>query len=95
ELIDAAVVQAGLAVRQWRAGDRFRPLGAPGSRKLQDFFVDAGVPREARHSVPLIVCGEDIVWVGGHRLDDRFKVTPATTETLRLTLTAGPQEEVA
>ncbi|CAN5770406.1 tRNA lysidine(34) synthetase TilS [soil metagenome] len=95
EFIDASLVEAGLTVRQWRPGDRFRPLGAPGSRKLQDFFVDAGVPRAARHRVPLIVCGGEIVWVGGHRLDDRFKVTSATVEALRLTLAGTAREEVA
>ncbi len=95
ELIDASLVRAGMAVRQWKPGDRFRPLGAPGSRKLQDFFVDSGVPRHARHRVPLLVSGDEIVWVGGHRLDDRFKVTPATVKTLRLTLTTGAASEVA
>lgn len=95
ELIDASRVQAGLAVRQWRPGDRFRPLGAPGSRKLQDFFVDTGVPRDARHGVPLVVSGDEIVWVGGHRLDDRFKVTAATVKILRLTITTGAAWEVA
>lgn len=95
EMIDASLVRAGLSVRQWQAGDRFRPLGAPGSRKLQDFFVDTGVPRSSRRLVPLVVSGNDIVWVAGHRLDDRFKVGPATTEVLQLTLSEVAQEEVA
>lgn len=95
EMIDASLVRSGLSVRQWHAGDRFRPLGAPGSRKLQDFFVDTGVPRASRHLVPLVVRGNDIVWVAGHRLDDRFKVGPATTEILQLTLSEVAQEAVA
>ena len=95
ELVDASLLGAGLAVRQWQPGDRFRPLGAPGTRKLQDFFVDAGVPRAARHTVPLVVSGDSIVWVGGHRLDDRFKVTASTTRVLSLTLSPAAQKEVA
>lgn len=95
ELIDAAKVAGGLRVRQWQPGDRFRPLGAPGSRKLQDFFVDAGVPRARRHLVPLLTSGRDIVWVAGHRLDDRFKVGPGTTEVLQVTLAEAAHEEVA
>jgi tRNA(Ile)-lysidine synthase len=95
EVIDASLVPAGLSVRQWQPGDRFRPLNAPGSRKLQDFFVDTGVPRASRHLVPLVVSGPDIVWVAGHRLDDRFKVGPATTEVLQLTLGEAAQEAVA
>jgi tRNA(Ile)-lysidine synthase len=95
ELIDASLVPAGLSVRQWQPGDRFRPLNGCGSRKLQDFFVDTGVPRALRHLVPLVVCGPEIVWVGGHRLDDRFKVGPATTEVLQMTLGEAAREAVA
>lgn len=95
ETVDVSAVPAGLSVRQWQPGDRFRPLGAPGSRKLQDFFVDTGVPRASRHLVPLVVSGPEIVWVAGHRLDDRFKVGPGTTEVLQLTLGEAAQEEVA
>lgn len=94
EMIDASLVRTGLSVRQWQPGDRFRPLNAPGSRKLQDFFVDTGVPRAARHNVPLVVSGNDIVWVAGHRLDDRFKVGPSTTEVLQLTLSQVAQEAI-
>jgi tRNA(Ile)-lysidine synthase len=89
ELIDAAALDGGLTVRQWRPGDRFHPLGAPGSRKLQDFFVDAGVPRADRATVPVVVSGPRIVWLAGHRLDGRFKVTEATRDRLRLSLSAA------
>jgi tRNA(Ile)-lysidine synthase len=92
ELIDAAALEGGLSVRQWRPGDRFHPLGAPGSRKLQDFFVDAGVPRAARATVPLVVSGSRIVWVAGHRLDDRFKVTGASRRCLRLRIAAATEQ---
>ena len=44
-----------LAVRTPRSGDRFHPLGAPGRRKLSDVFVDAGVPRTRRESIPLVI----------------------------------------
>lgn len=92
ELIDAAALESGLAVRQWQPGDRFHPLGAPGTRKLQDFFVDAGVPRAARPMVPVVVSGSRIVWVAGHRLDDLFKVTGATRRCLRLSLAAATEQ---
>jgi tRNA(Ile)-lysidine synthase len=52
--------------------------------KLQDYFVNAKVPRAERDRVPLVVSGEDIVWVVGHRIDDRYKVTPQTKQTIRL-----------
>jgi tRNA(Ile)-lysidine synthase len=65
-----------LAVRTRRPGDRFHPLGAPGPRKLQDFFVDRKVPREERDRVPLVVDGRDrIVWVVGQAVAEDFRVT--------------------
>ncbi len=88
--LDAAAAPGGLAVRGWRFGDRFRPLGLGGSKKLQDFFVDAKVARGARGRVPLLVSGDEILWVVGHRVDDRAKVTPATRSLLRVTARPDP-----
>lgn len=69
---DADRLKGPLAVRLRRPGDRFWPAGMEGSKKLQDLLVDAKVPRSARGRIPLLVCGDDIVWVIGHRLDRRF-----------------------
>ena len=51
----------GLKVRAWRAGDRL----AGRSKKIQDVFVDAKIPRSARESWPLVVRGEEVVAVPG------------------------------
>jgi tRNA(Ile)-lysidine synthase len=83
-VLDADRARPPLAVRRPRAGDRFHPFGMRGSRKLSDFFTDAKLPRADRARVGLVVAGEDIVWVVGHRLDDRFKVTPRTRRFLWL-----------
>jgi len=66
-----------LAVRNRRPGDRFAPLGLGGQKKkLQDFFVDRKVARAERDLVPLVVDAADrIVWVGGHTIDEAFRVT--------------------
>lgn len=82
--LDADVTGEDLRVRSRRPGDRFQPLGLAGEKKLQDFFVDARVPRAQRDAVPL-VCGKPgIVWVVGHRIDGRARVTEATRRVLRL-----------
>ena len=74
--VAAAALELPLAVRSRRPGDRFRPLGAPGVRKLQDFFVDRKVAREARDWVPLVVDRRDrIVWVVGQSVAEDFRVT--------------------
>jgi tRNA(Ile)-lysidine synthase len=64
-----------LSVRNRRPGDRFRPIGAPGARKLQDFLVDRKVPRSDRDTLPLVVDGQDrIVWVVGQSVAEGFRV---------------------
>ncbi|MBF8279119.1 MAG: putative ATPase [candidate division NC10 bacterium] len=83
-LLDADRAGGELVVRFWERGDRFVPLGMRGRKKLQDFFVDARVPRDQRWTVPLVVSGGEIAWVVGFRVDERFKVTDSTQRILRL-----------
>jgi tRNA(Ile)-lysidine synthase len=69
-------LQGGLRVRSRRPGDRLRPLGAPGRRKLQDVLVDRKVPRLDRDRVPIVVDDRGrIVWVAGYALAEEFRVT--------------------
>jgi tRNA(Ile)-lysidine synthase len=78
---------AGLRVRRRRPGDRFRPLGLGGVKKLQDFFVDRKVPAAERDYVPLVVdAGDNIVWVAGYAVDDRFRVTDPAQAVIILRL---------
>jgi tRNA(Ile)-lysidine synthase len=64
--LDAASLTLPLRARSRRPGDRLRPLGAPGRRKLQDLFVDRRIPRDSRGRVPLVVDASGrIVWVAG------------------------------
>ena len=76
-----------LSVRNRRPGDRFRPFGLNGQKKLQDFLVDRKVARAERDRVPLVVDADDrIVWVAGHEIDEAFRVTDASRAVLILTL---------
>src|SRR5437773_226940 len=76
-----------LAVRNRRPGDRFRPLGLAGQKKLQDFFVDRKVARHERDDVPLVVDESDrIVWVAGHGIDEAFRVTDTSQAVVILKL---------
>ena len=80
---DADSFSYPLVVRSWKAGDRFHPLGMGGrKKKLQDYFSDIKLERSQRHRVPLLVAPEGIVWVGGYRMDHRFRVTGATQKVL-------------
>jgi tRNA(Ile)-lysidine synthase len=73
-----------LSVRRRRPGDRFQPLGMNQTKKLQDFMVDAKIPRSWRDRVPLVSSAQQILWVVGWRIDDRVKVTEKTKKILRL-----------
>jgi tRNA(Ile)-lysidine synthase len=73
EILSPGLLDAPLSLRAWRPGDRFRPLGMPGQKKLQDFFVDAKVPRQERGRVPLLLTGGRIAWVVGHRIAEDFR----------------------
>ena len=82
--IDFERLRLPLKVRFPQPGDRFYPLGAPGRRKLQDFFIDSKIPRAERSLIPLIVSGTDIVWIVGRRIAEPFKTRPETRRVLRL-----------
>jgi len=85
--VQAAQVAFPLAVRNRRPGDRFRPIGAPGTRKLQDFFVDRKVPRIERDALPLVVDSRDrIVWVPGHAVAEEFKVSDPSRPVILFTV---------
>lgn len=75
-----------LQVRKRREGDYFYPAGFGKRKKLQDFFVDEKVPREARDTVPVIVSGDEVVWIAGYRMDERFVAKEETRRYLLLRL---------
>jgi tRNA(Ile)-lysidine synthase len=84
--MDSDKLKWPMMLRYRRAGDRFRPLGMTGSKKLQDFFTDCMVPREERQKVPLLCDSEKICWVVGMRMDDRVKVEAHTRQILMVKL---------
>ena len=88
-LLDAAAMKFPLKIRPRAAGDFFFPMGFGRRKKLQDFFVDAKVPRDERDMVPIVVSGDDIVWVAGYRADDRFRVQSGSEKFLRLDIVKG------
>ncbi len=88
-LFDADSIDFPLKIRPRMPGDYFYPLGFGKKRKLQDFFVDEKVPRDERDSVPLVLSGEDVLWVAGYRADERFRVGVSTNKFLRLVIVKG------
>jgi tRNA(Ile)-lysidine synthase len=73
-----------LTVRSRRRGARFQPLGMKATKKIGQFMIDAGIPRDWRNRIPIVASPDKIVWITGYRIDDRVKITPETTSVLRL-----------
>ncbi len=88
-LLDADKITLPLRIRPRQPGDCFYPHGFGKRKKLQDFFDDEKIPRDERDSVPLLLSGQDIVFVAGHRSDDRFRPGPDTKKFLRLVIVKG------
>ncbi|MBN2126227.1 MAG: tRNA lysidine(34) synthetase TilS [Deltaproteobacteria bacterium] len=86
-LLDRDRIVYPLLVRNFRPGDRFVPLGMSGHKKVKDFFIDRRVPSEQRANLPILFCGDDLVWICGHRIDHRYRVTPATKNVLEVAWT--------
>lgn len=86
--LDADLLPGPLLIRPRRPGDRFVPLGAPGTRKVKSFLIDRKVPVDERGHIPLVLSGDRIAWVMEHEIDDRFKITDATRRVLVLEKTS-------
>ncbi|MBI5191069.1 MAG: tRNA lysidine(34) synthetase TilS [Nitrospirae bacterium] len=71
-VFDMDKLSGELVVRNKVPGDFFCPVGMEGKKKLKEFFIDMKLPRLVRERTPILVCGDDIVWVMGMRLDRRF-----------------------
>jgi tRNA(Ile)-lysidine synthase len=89
DFLDYDEIQLPLTVRTWRPGDRFNPLGLGGSKKLKDFFIDNKISPQQRRAIPLLLSGDTIAWVGGLRIDDRYRLKETTRRVLRVTMTGA------
>lgn len=84
--LDAAVLSESPFLRTPRAGDRFQALGMRGSTKLSDFFINQKIPRPARKKWPLFASDEEIYWVVGLQISERFRIRTNSRRFLRLEL---------
>lgn len=83
--LDAGKVIYPLTLRHWRQGDKFVPFGMKGKKKVSDYFSDHKFSLFDKEAAWLLCSGDDILWIVGHRSDDRFKVDDKTTEVIKIT----------
>ncbi len=82
--LDASKLKFPLKIRQWQQGDRFQPLGMKHKKKLSDFMIDEKIPLNLKDQVLVLCSEENLVWVIGWRIDDRYKITKNTSLALSI-----------
>ncbi len=76
--VDANLLDFPLKIRSWKEGERFRPLGMKGKKKISDFMIDHKIPVNFKAQYPVLESGGTIVGIPGMQIDDGFKVGPRT-----------------
>ena len=86
--LDAKYVQFPLILRPWKQGDYFYPLGMERKKKIARFLIDQKLSATNKEKVWVLEMDKKIIWVAGIRIDNRFKVTDATTRIIQISLNA-------
>ncbi|HRZ86530.1 MAG TPA: tRNA lysidine(34) synthetase TilS [bacterium] len=87
EYFDLDTLKLPLAIRTRRAGDRYRPIGMAGTKKVKEILIEGKIPVSRRDRVPLIVDADGkIVWLIGYRIGEKYKIKSSTKRCLRMQL---------
>ncbi|MEW5844318.1 MAG: tRNA lysidine(34) synthetase TilS [Bacteroidota bacterium] len=84
EFISGDNLENSFEIRAWKEGDRFKPIGMKGFKKVSDFLTDEKVPTSERKKQLVLLNRNQIVWVVGLRIDDRFKLNSKTKKVYKL-----------
>ena len=84
--LDFDQLQFPLLLKKWEQGEYFQPLGMEGFKKLSDFFIDQKFSIPEKESCWILYSAGKVAWITGHRIDNRFKITPGTKRILRVTI---------
>ncbi len=83
--VDFDLLEFPLVLKKWEQGEYFQPLGMSGFKKLSDFFVDEKFSIPEKENCWILYSAGKVVWIVGHRIDNRFKITDNTQTVFRIT----------
>ncbi|WP_158858461.1 tRNA lysidine(34) synthetase TilS [Lunatibacter salilacus] len=81
-MLDRDLLTFPLQIRNWEEGDKFKPLGMRHFKKISDFLIDLRIPYIQKQHIKVLCSGEDIVWLIGFRIDDRYKISSFTRQVM-------------
>lgn len=82
--LDAAKLAFPLTLRRWRHGDRFKPFGMKGMKKVSDYLTDRKFSLDEKEHTYVVCSGSEIAWIVGERSDERFRIDSSTREAVLL-----------
>lgn len=85
--LDAEKLQFPLEIRNWNHGDTFFPLGMKHKKKVSDFMIDEKIPVNLKAKLPIFTSNNEIIWVAGQRIDNRYKIDSNTQSVLIIRMT--------
>ncbi|MDR1527591.1 MAG: tRNA lysidine(34) synthetase TilS [Dysgonamonadaceae bacterium] len=83
---DAEKLQFPLQIRTWKQGDKFMPFGMNRFQKLSDYFSTHKFSKPEKEKARILCSGNDIIWIMGHRTDNRYRITEQTQKAVILKL---------
>ena len=84
--INADKVQGQLRIRKWKKGDWFIPFGMRGKQKISDYFINNKFSLKEKNDIWLLCDSEKVVWIIGHRSDNRYRIDSGTKNIYILSL---------
>jgi tRNA(Ile)-lysidine synthase len=83
-VVDPNATGPELLVRQWKAGDKMQPYGFNGTKKVSDILTEMKIPPYLKENYPIVTVNDEIVWIPGYRIAEKYKVTPETKTALHI-----------
>ena len=73
-----------LTISEWKKGDKFQPLGMNNNKLVSDFITDLKIPSRNKHNILTLKSEEEILWIVGYRIDNRYRITENTKTILQI-----------